>query len=84
MSNEIFAFVAFRPCGCVCAAATPEALADMLKRKGIMRDEMQAGRVRTVANREEWMALPWRCEVCGPEQDKRAARQEKRRQKELI
>lgn len=60
---EVFAFVALRPCGCVCQAAAPTLLADMMKNKHF-RAEMNAGRVKSVMSREEWMALPWKCAAC--------------------
>ncbi len=61
--NEVFAFVALRPCGCVCQAATPTALADMMRDKHF-REQMKAGKIRSVMNRDEWDALPWKCNVC--------------------
>lgn len=60
---EVFAFVAFRPCGCACQAATQRALGDAMKTKHF-REQMAAGKVRAVMNREEWMAIPWNCDVC--------------------
>lgn len=63
--SEVFAFVAPRPCGCVCQAATPRGLVDMIKNKHF-REQMDAGKIRTVMTREEWMSLPWKCEKCEP------------------
>lgn len=63
--DDVFAFVAFKPCGCVCQAATPQALDDMMRNQHF-KAEMKASRVRTVKDREEWLALPWKCEVCKP------------------
>ena len=61
--NEVFAFVALRPCGCVCQAAAPRALKDAMKSKHF-RGQMEAGQIRTVADREEWMQLKWKCGQC--------------------
>lgn len=60
---SVFAFVAFKPCGCVAQAATERGLVDAMKSKHF-RAEMQAGRVRTVKDRDEWLKLPWKCAAC--------------------
>lgn len=66
MSVPPFAYVTFKPCGCVAQAATPAGMADMMRNR-FFKEQMQAGKVRTVFSREEWLALPWKCAVCRPE-----------------
>lgn len=63
--DEVFAFVALKPCGCVCQAATPRALGDMMKNKHF-REQMKQGKVKAIPDREAWLALPWKCKVCKP------------------
>lgn len=60
IAEEIFAFVALRPCGCVCQACTPHALAAAMRNRHF-KEQMKAGKIRTIANREEWDKLSWKC-----------------------
>lgn len=63
--DEVFAFVALKPCGCVAQACTPHVLGETMRKK-FFREQMAAGKIRTVKDREEWMKLPWKCAACKP------------------
>jgi hypothetical protein len=77
---EVFAYIAVRECGCVCHAAAPSAVPDSLKEK-FFRQEWEAGKVRIVETREEWLSLPWRCPTCEPIMQAIIGKQEKKRAK---
>lgn len=78
--SEVFAYMTFRECGCACQATTPVGLPDMLKDK-FFKAEWAAGRVRSVMDRDEWNAIPWRCPTCEPILKKQSERYEKKQRK---
>lgn len=67
---DVFAFVAFKPCGCWAEVCTPHALDESMKKKWF-REQMLSGKVKTVATRAEYLALPYRCAECAVEPKKK-------------
>lgn len=64
--QEVFAYVSLAPCGCARQAATPRGLSSMLMESKQFRQQMEEGKIKAVLTREEWEAMPWRCDVCQP------------------
>ncbi len=63
--NEVFCFVAVKPCGCMAEACMPNRLRESMRTKWF-RDQMDAGKVRSVPTREEFNAIPLTCVKCEP------------------
>ncbi len=61
--GAVFAYVAMKDCGCLGHAVTHQRLVDVIGEE-FFRERWLRGEVRLVMTRDEWNAIPFRCEKC--------------------
>lgn len=58
---KVFCYMQLRECGCCCHVTSPETLPHAMKHKSFKK-AMLAGEILTLYMREEYEAIPWKCD----------------------